>query len=389
MPRRRNRFGLATFASGENGDQGMKPTERVANWALIVIAVVLTFAALDSAEVVIAPIVLALVAGIVLSPVTESLDRLGLPHTVAALSSFLVGVIAIVILVMLAQPIVVRTAEVFPKVWREVNTAMYSVQGEIQSIREMAENAKSMLNPDNLSEQPEAVPANNQGGGGQGEDALPTVEDVIFMAPTIASQMLIFVGALFFFILTRKDIYVQLAARLARPDERDAAALRLRHAERQVSRYFLTISLINFGLGLCVSAAMAAIGMPSPGIWGALAFVLNYFLYVGPSLLIAVLLLAGLTVFDGLQVLLPAAIFVTFNMIESQFVTPSLIGRSLSVNPLLVFLSLVIFMWLWGPMGAIVAIPLLVWGLVLTADIRDLRRAEAERLAKEAEAEPG
>lgn len=365
--------------------------ERAAQWSLIAIAVVLVFAALDAAQDIFAPIVLALVAGIVLSPVTEALDRVGLPRTLAALCSFGAGIAGILALVILLQPLATRTVDTFPAVWRELNSAMYTVKGEIRSLREISEDVKGLFDP---SEPPEGNPAaavkrDVPAEGGDGKSALPSVEDVIFMAPTIAAQALIFVGAMFFFILTRKEIYLALARRLAEPGMQDEAALRLRHAERQVARYFLTISVINLGLGVCVGAAMAAIGMPSPAIWGTLAFVLNYFLYVGPTGLAVVLLIAGITVYDGLQVLLPPAIYLLINMIEAQFVTPAMVGRSLSVNPLLVFLSLVVFLWLWGPLGAIVAIPLLVWGLVLTADIRDIRRAEAERRARLAEAELG
>ena len=85
----------------------------------------------------------------------------------------------------------------------------------------------------------------------------------------------------------------------------------------------------------------------------------------GPALVAAALLLAGLLSFDGLAGLAPAALFVSMNAIEGQFVTPALVGRHMHVNPLLVFLSLVFWLWLWGPIGGIVAIPVLVWTLYL------------------------
>ena len=77
------------------------------------------------------------------------------------------------------------------------------------------------------------------------------------------------------------------------------------------------------------------------------------------------LLLAGLIAFSGLMVFAPAAIFLCLNMIESQFVTPAMIGKHLSVNPLLIFVSLVVWLWIWGPIGGIVAIPVLVIVLVM------------------------
>lgn len=371
----------------------MAITERTAHWSLVVIAVVLTFGALYATRDIVAPIVLALVAGVVLSPVTETLDKLGLPHPFAAFCSFLSGIVVIVLIVLLCQPIVTRTIDALPVIWREVNSAMYTVKGEFRSLKEMSEEFRAAIDPS--AEAVDGNPANavkrpSDQAAQENVDtsAIPSVEDVIVMAPAIAGQILIFVGALFFFILTRKEIYEKLATRLAHSGYQHEAALRLRHAERQVARYFITISLINIGLGACVGLGMMAIGMPSPIIWGGLAFLLNYFLYVGPGIFTVILIVAGVVVYDGGQVVLPVAVYLTMNMIEAQFVTPTLVGRTLSVNPLLVFLALVLFMWLWGPIGAIVSIPLLVWGLVLTADIRDIRRVEADRLAAQSDAEP-
>ncbi len=353
----------------------MSITDRAAQWALIVIACLFVLAALGAARDILAPIVLALVTGIVLSPVTDGLDRLGLPHPVAAFGSLATGLLGIVALLLLLQPMVMRTVDAFPSVWRELNSAMYTVRGEIRGLNEIKAEVQGLLDPSSGTGDRSGTSSGDKGEGETGESALPSVEEVIFMAPAIAGQMVIFVGALFFFIFTRAETYKALARRLARPGSEDEAALRLRFAERQVARYFLTISLINLGLGICVGTAMAAIGMPSPAFWGAMAFFLNYFIYVGPAGFVGALLIGGITMFDGLQVLLPAALYLGMNVIESQFVTPTLVGRSLSVNPLLVFLSLVLFMWLWGPIGAVVAIPLLLWSLVLTSDIRQIARA--------------
>ncbi len=360
----------------------MSITARAAQWALIVIACLFVLAALGAARQILAPIVLALVTGIVLSPVTDGLDRLGLPHPVAAFGSLATGLLGIVALVLLLQPMVMRTVDAFPTIWRELNSAMYSVRGEIRGLNEIQAEVRGLFDPS--SDKPRsAAPADEKAEGDSGESALPSVEDVIFMAPAIAGQVVIFIGALFFFIFSRAETYRALAAGLARPGLEDETALRLRFAERQVARYFLTISFINLGLGICVGTAMAAIGMPSPAIWGAMAFFLNFFIYVGPAGLVGALLIGGITVFDGAQALLPAATYLALNILESQFVTPALVGRSLSVNPLFVFLSLVLFMWLWGPIGAVVAIPLLVWSLVLTSDIREIAAAAEPARAAE------
>lgn len=88
---------------------------------------------------------------------------------------------------------------------------------------------------------------------------------------------------------------------------------------------------------------------------------MNFVLYLGPISFAAMLLLCGLIVFDGAMSFLPALTYMLMNMTEGQFVTPSLIGKQMSVNPLRVFTSLVFWLWLWGPLGGVIAIPMLVW----------------------------
>lgn len=99
--------------------------------------------------------------------------------------------------------------------------------------------------------------------------------------------------------------------------------------------------------------------------WGLLAFLVNFILYLGPAMLALALLIAGLITFDGAYGLLPAALYLAMNATEGEFVTFVLVGRSMSVNPLLVFFSLVFWLWLWGPVGGFIAIPGLIWFMVV------------------------
>ena len=107
------------------------------------------------------------------------------------------------------------------------------------------------------------------------------------------------------------------------------------------------------------------LGVPGAILWGVVGFLLNFVVYLGPAVFTVALLFAGIAAFDGWLALAPAAGFVMLNTLEGQFVTPALVGRNMELNPLLVFLALVFGIWLWGPIGGIVAIPLLLWVLVL------------------------
>lgn len=343
----------------------MTRTDRLVQGAQIVVGVVVGLAALDHLESVAAPIALALVAGVVLSPVSDFWERKGAPPAVGALTSLLATVLLILLLAAALQPAVAQLVAQVPTVWADLGAT-------IDQLRDLARGLQDMQ--DRMSEVMEGEePATGASPGDRAEGAtpsdppfqLPTLGDAVLLAPAVLAQFLVFIGALFFFLLTRAEIYDWAARRLSEPTERAQTARRLRDAERRVARYFLTISAINAVLGIATAAVLQALGMPGALFWGLAAFLMNFILYLGPAIVAGALLLAGIGAFDGVASILPALAFVTLNSLEGQFATPTLVGRSIRVNPLLVFLSLVLGIFLWGPIGGVVAIPLLIWVLVL------------------------
>ena len=179
--------------------------------------------------------------------------------------------------------------------------------------------------------------------------------------------MLIFAGGLYFFLLCRTDVYQWLAKFARVPTE--TAVRTFREADRLVARYSLTITLINAVFGVAVGVALQLVGMPGAILWAFVAALMNFIMYLGPAIVALALAIAGTITFDGVYSFVPAAVFVGLNVLEGQFITPSLVGHRMRVNPLLVFLSLCLWLWLWGPIGGIVAIPLLVWIIAVTNGI--------------------
>lgn len=135
----------------------------------------------------------------------------------------------------------------------------------------------------------------------------------------------------------------------------------VRHAQVEIGRFLATMSLINIGLGCATGLALHAIGLPNPVLWAALAAVLNFVPYIGPLVMTALLLLAGVLSFGaaGMMVAPPAA-FLLLHAIESNFVSPLIVGRRLALSPLSVFLSVMVWGWLWGIAGALIAVPILL-----------------------------
>jgi predicted PurR-regulated permease PerM len=134
----------------------------------------------------------------------------------------------------------------------------------------------------------------------------------------------------------------------------------VREMEDDVSYYLLTISFINAGLGVAVGTAMFLLGMPNAILWGVMAAVLNFIPYLGALVGIGTVGLVALLTFDEpAWILLPPLVYFTLTTFEAYFVTPSLLARRLTLNPVAVFLALIIFTWMWGAAGALLAVPML------------------------------
>mgnify|MGYP000381942278 CR=1 FL=1 len=330
--------------------------------AVVLLAVIAGVAALDLAESILAPIVLGIVTGIVLSPLSELWERWGFPPVAGALASLLLTLSAAALLILMMQPVAYRLVSQAPKVLADMQETVDSVSTRLRSLRSATEVVAEALG--------DAEPAPETP-----MEGLPSVTDAILLAPALVAQATIFAGVLFFFLMSRHDLYAALG-QLAPSTETVQIVARLRRAERHVARYFLTVSLVNAGLGLATAAALRVMGLPDAALWGVVAMLFNFIVYLGPVLVAVALTVAGIAAFDGALSLAPAAAFLALNFIEGQFVTPTFVGRQMRLNPLVVFVALVFGMWLWGAIGGIVALPIAIWVRVM----RDERELSLSRL---------
>ncbi|SMX42609.1 AI-2E family transporter [Maliponia aquimaris] len=328
-----------------------------------VLAVLATLTALWVARPIAAPLLLAFVVAVVLGPVQDRLCRAGLPGSAAAMLILLTFLLGGGALLLMAEPLVWRVWDEVPTIRWELRSLLWELRSALQGLKEINEELLGAA------------------GGTAGEDgergvAMPTAFDAALFAPVILGQVLVFLGTLYFALTSRQTLYASLCAAVG------GAPLRARidGAERQVARYFGTITLINLGLGVALTLALSALGLPLAIVWGFAAALLNFALYIGPALVAVSLLLAGLINFDGVMVVVPAAIFLFLNGMEAQFVTPSLVGRQMRLNPLFVFLSIVFWLWLWGPVGGVVAIPVLLF--VVSLNDQRLATGDAELAAR-------
>ncbi|MEP2472617.1 MAG: AI-2E family transporter, partial [Paracoccaceae bacterium] len=242
------------------------PAERI---AILAIATIATFAALKVGQDFFAPLVLALVTGVILGPFTDFLQRLGLPVALAAVSVLVLGILAVAVLAVLAEPVIWRIVDELPKLKWEIRSLIDEFREIISGLNQVNQEVEEVLGTGT--------------GASAGDDeaattSMPTVTDALFLAPVLVTHLLIFVGTLFFFLLTRKNIYDWFSHQLGGDDYRSVAD-RITNSEQMVSRYVLTISIINVGLGATLALLLWIVGLPAPIVWGVAAALFNFVLY--------------------------------------------------------------------------------------------------------------
>jgi predicted PurR-regulated permease PerM len=190
----------------------------------------------------------------------------------------------------------------------------------------------------------------------------PTIE---FLSPTF-TEFLLFFATLVLFIASWKDLRRALILTFGDHDARLRTLRILNEIEVHLGNYLLTVTLINVGVGIATGIVCAITHMPNPAGLGALAATLNFIPIIGPVATFAILVVVGVVALPTLSaaVMAPMA-FVGIAFMEGHFITPTIIGRRLSLNALAVFLGLAFWTWLWGPMGAFLSSPLLIVALII------------------------
>ncbi len=177
-----------------------------------------------------------------------------------------------------------------------------------------------------------------------------------------------------FFLLMSGDIFLhRLVEILPRFSSKRQVVEIAQQIESDISAYLITVTIMSAAVGIATALAMWLTGVGDPILWGTVAFLLNYVPILGPTLGVLIFFLAGLLTHDALwQALLPAGLYFGFHIIEGETVTPMLLARRFTLNPVLVVLSLVFWFWMWGIPGAILAVPMLAITKIISDHLRPL-----------------
>lgn len=322
----------------------------------MVIALIAVIIALDYGEVILAPIFLGICIGLMFSPLAGRIEKFGVPTWLSALVIVLTFMLLIALIsVGLSVPLAAWIDRA-PAIWESLRLQVADWKSVIESFQGVQKQLSDVMG------QATALTVK--------VDDTSAVQSAVSLGPTIVAEMLIFLASIYFFVATRDRFRVAVLAMCFTRRMRWRFAHFFRDVEVLISRYLATITVINIGLGVVVTVALWAIGMPSPLLWGVLAILLNFVIYVGPALMTVILLSVSLSIHHtGFDVLLAPGIYLALHAIESNFVTHQVLGATMTMNPFAVFLALAFWIWLWGPIGGFIAVPSL---LILYALARNI-----------------
>jgi predicted PurR-regulated permease PerM len=327
---------------------------------LFVLAVAYT---LHAARAVVLPMLLAILLRVILAPLVRSMTRLRIPEPLGA-AVVMVALLGVVGLgfSQLAGP-VADWIESAPQNLERVREKVHVLRGSMDSLSEATRAVERIASPNQAapSEAAQEVVIRRQG----------LLDTLLGATPHVIFGLLVFL-VLGYFLLASGDLFLRKLVRILPTFEDKKRAVEIaRRLQSDVSQYLLTITLINAGLGVAVGIAMALVGMPTPFLWGTLAGVLNFVPYVGPVACGIVIALSSLLTFDALgQALIAPGVFVVLTTLEGYVVAPAILGHRLTLNTVVLFVWLILWGWIWGVPGMLIAVPVLAALKILCDRIR-------------------
>lgn len=314
------------------------------------IFIILLFSSLYFAREFFVPVVLAFLFALTLTPIVRYLRKKGIPSAVSAtlLVFFTTGGLAIAGY-LLSGPVTELMNDA-PRIAVDVRERLSELRGPIDRLLRISRDIEEATN--NVSDSNAQQVVVQQPG-----IVSRAAGNLLSAGTTIAITLLLTV----FLLASGTLFYEKIIQTFTTLTEKKRALRIVFDIEKEISRYLLTVAMINTALGIAVGLGLWAIGMPMPFVWGTAAAVLNFLPYVGALLTIVAVATVSLVSFDTITMaLIPPAFVLCCNLLEGEVVTPLVVGRRLELNAVSVFIAVAFWSWLWGFVGALIAVPILV-----------------------------
>jgi predicted PurR-regulated permease PerM len=347
----------------ENIESTMETQPAIRSIAATLLVVIASFYTLYFARAFFLPVTFGLLLNLLLSPVVRAMKRARIPYPLGAA----IVVLTIVAAVALGGYFLSDPAQEW------LTKAPQTVAAANVKIRKLR---RPMEQASKTADQMARVAATGS--------STPRVQEVTLAGPTLMDRFVetsasFIVGALetlvlLYFLLASGNLFLQKLTKMLPEfkDKKKAVAI-ARETETSISTYLSTVSLINVVEGGVIALVMWALGMPNPVLWGVLVLFLEFIPYLGALLMVGVLTLAALSTFDNaVHIIAVPASYLAINLLQAYVVTPLLLGRRLTLNPVAILIGLILWWEVWGVAGAFIAVPLLATLKILCDHIETL-----------------
>ena len=306
---------------------------------------------LSIGSVVFLPVTAAVLLTVLLAPLADRLSSWGVPNTLASVLALIIFV-AIVVLAFSAilQP-AFSLFDRLPELIEQIGSRYREMQEEFAWLANANERLTDLVGESGATEVVLAGPS--------------VFQQVAISAPVLLLEVMLTFLMAFFMVEARGRLRRNILFGRSSFGTSVKAARVLREVQDRVAAYILTVAWINLGVGVVVALGAWAMGLPAPVMWGGLAMLLNFIPYVGPLAMTGLLVLFGLGTADSVFLgMIPAVAYITLHVFEANAITPAILGRRFTMNPVMILLAFSYFTWIWGAIGALLSVPLL---LMLTA----------------------
>jgi predicted PurR-regulated permease PerM len=354
-------------AEGDGGDCDCnKPRIKIwpGHWPLVGLFVLSVLYTLYFARIFLMPLAFALVLSVLMHPLVRQLNRLKLPDTIGA------GVVVLLLVLGLGTGVyylsgpAAKWVDRGPYLIHNVKFKLSEFKSSLDKARQATRELEDMTD---LGKNPKEVKVKES-----------SLAEKIFSQVQSLSSSAVIILVLFYFLLAHGWRILEKVSAFDFPYASSGKGYRLiLQIQADLSSYLLTVAFINFCLGLLTALVMALLNLPNPILWGAVAGTLNFIPYMGAAVTLIIISVVSLLTFDAWsQIAWPPLAFLFLTLLEGQFITPSLLGRRLTLNPLMVLLSILFWGWIWGIGGAVLGVPLLTAFMVAAKNIKSLQPIE-------------
>ncbi|HET6655640.1 MAG TPA: AI-2E family transporter [Gammaproteobacteria bacterium] len=314
------------------------------------IGILVTLGVLYYASVVLIPIAMALLLAVAFSGTMEWLEKHGIPPAGGGgiIVLLLVG-ISFASVYGLAKPLQEWVSRA-PQGMQRVEQHLHWLEKPLHEVQQLQKKATSLIGGKSAG----------QAQAGQPVLQFNLTSKLLGWTMTFIYGLSVTIALLYFLLATGRNLLRGVVRALPRIGEKERAVELAFGLQGLISRYLFTITMINFALGTLVALALWGLGMPDPVLWGAMVAVFNYIPYLGAvasAAVISVVAVISLTSFA--KALVAIAVIVVLTTAEGQYVTPHVLGRRMALNPVMIFIALIVGAWMWGVVGAFISVPVL------------------------------